>query len=156
MDVIGFPNYLIYPDGRVWSKKHSRFLTGCPNSDGYICMKLHCDKICHNLKYHRIVAIQFIPNPQNLPMVDHIDGNKQNNSVSNLRWTDNMGNLNAYKKRYSNNTSGIKNISQHKRSGRWNFTKTRFKKRYYKEFPTKAEAIAYKYIFNLKIRGGLI
>ena len=43
-----------------------------------------------NRKYrvHRLVAMAFIPNPDNLPIIDHIDGNKSNNNKENLRWVD--------------------------------------------------------------------
>lgn len=43
---------------------------------------------------HKLVALSFIPNPDNLPMVDHIDANPTNNHVANLRWTNAKGNMN--------------------------------------------------------------
>ena len=63
---------------------------------GYICLRLN-GKTC--LK-HRVIALQFIPNPSNLPQIDHIDGCKTNNHISNLRWCsvkDNNRNKNGHK-----------------------------------------------------------
>ena len=42
---------------------------------------------------HRLVAEAFIPNPDNLPDIDHIDENKENNHVSNLRWSSRADNM---------------------------------------------------------------
>ena len=46
-----------------------------------------------NERIHRLVAKEFIPNPENLPMVNHLDGNKLNNHYTNLEWTDSLGNV---------------------------------------------------------------
>lgn len=46
------------------------------------------------VRIHRLVAEAFIPNPDNLPMIDHIDTDRQNNRVENLRWVDSKGNAN--------------------------------------------------------------
>lgn len=66
--------------GRV--KKKDGSITFGTNSNGYKCVTIQgkCVKI------HQLVAIVFIPNPNNLPIVNHLDGNKWNNDVSNLVW----------------------------------------------------------------------
>lgn len=55
--------------------------------EGYHLYKLYFgQKISRTVRVHRIVAEAFLPNPLNLPMVNHIDGNTQNNLLSNLEW----------------------------------------------------------------------
>lgn len=56
------------------------------NNKGYCHVKLHKKGIIKNFKLHRLVAIHFIDNPENKKEVNHIDGNKENNIVSNLEW----------------------------------------------------------------------
>jgi len=52
----------------------------------YKVVRLHEKKRAKTMYVHRLVAINFIPNPENKPMINHKDGNKLNNEVSNLEW----------------------------------------------------------------------
>ena len=79
----GLEDYLITEDGRVWSNKSGKFLTGSI-VNGYRCVSL-------NDTFHtvgRLVAATFLQNedPENLVKVNHIDGNYLNDHVDNLRW----------------------------------------------------------------------
>lgn len=54
--------------------------------NGYAHVQLHKDSKVKSMRVHRLVSMAFIPNEQNKPHVNHIDGNKLNNHVSNLEW----------------------------------------------------------------------
>ena len=56
------------------------------NSKGYKYVVFCKDRKMKTLQVHRIIALTFVPNPTNLPVVNHKDGNKQNNNVNNLEW----------------------------------------------------------------------
>ena len=56
------------------------------NHKGYIRVALSKNNIAKHIDIHRLVAQAFIPNPENKPEVNHIDGDKSNNEVSNLEW----------------------------------------------------------------------
>lgn len=84
-------DYLIYEDGRLFSKKTGRFLKGKIDNVGYQVYSLSIknpltSKKGKMLYAHRLVAEYFIDNPDNLPYVHHKDENKLNNCASNLEW----------------------------------------------------------------------
>ena len=148
MNIQGYEDYIIYDDGDIYSRLSNRYLNPKPRKDGYKRVEL-CKNGDKKLFYiHRLVALHYIPNPDNKPYIDHIDGNKLNNNVKNLRWVTNQENCNAFQKKYSTNTSGIKNISYHKQSGGWVYNKNIFGKHITKYFKTKEEAISFKTEFE--------
>lgn len=63
-----------------------KLLKSSPSNCGYYKVELYKDGKSKMFYVHRLVANAFIPNPDNKPQVNHIDGNKANNSVSNLEW----------------------------------------------------------------------
>lgn len=78
--------YLIYDTGQVWSIRRNKFLKPMATYDGYLYVDLCKDDTDNLQKIHRLVAKAFIPNPDNLPSVNHLDENKTNNNVNNLEW----------------------------------------------------------------------
>jgi len=80
-----FP-YSVSNTGNLRNNKTGRILKPGIVYKGYHKYKLCKDKIGHNVSIHRLVAKAFIPNPDNKPCVDHVDGKPGNNHVSNLRW----------------------------------------------------------------------
>ena len=80
-----YPNYCVDECGEVISHL-SMLPIAQTKSNGYSRVALYNEGKRKNLRVHRLVAMAFIPNPDSLPDVDHIDENKDNNHVSNLQW----------------------------------------------------------------------
>ena len=81
-----YENYYIYPDGTVYNEKTQQFLKGSIGENGYKYYRLSKDNKKKMYYAHRLVAEYFIPNPNNLEIVNHKDHNKLNNNVDNLEW----------------------------------------------------------------------
>lgn len=104
-------DYKIYPDGTIVGPKRG-ILKQRENSDGYMEVTLGTMENRHaGVRVHRIVAEQFIPNPLNLPEVNHIDFNRKNNHVENLEWATHQENVkySASVGHYAGNKCGDKN-----------------------------------------------
>lgn len=90
LDFLGFPNYSVTDDGRVfslnyWGSGEKKELK--PSlCHGYYSIVLYRDGESKTYQIHRLVALTFIPNPDNLPAVNHKDEVKTNNMVGNLEW----------------------------------------------------------------------
>lgn len=91
----GFEDYAITEDGKVISYKYKepRVLSTWYQKAGYENVGLSNGNGKTNKLVHRLVGEAFIPNPNNLPEIHHIDGNPKNNNMENLEWCDRKTNL---------------------------------------------------------------
>jgi hypothetical protein len=82
-----YPQYKIYPDGKVYSIKLKKYIDGHKNKRGYYAFTLYNLEGKRKHKgLHQLLAMAFIPNPNNYEIVRHLDDNKDNNCLSNLKW----------------------------------------------------------------------
>lgn len=84
-----YPDYFVSDQGEVYSKKRSttKKLKVFVINTGYLGVNLKNASKRKLCLIHRLVAQAFVPNPENKPCVNHLDGNKQNNNANNLEWT---------------------------------------------------------------------
>lgn len=105
--------YTLFPDGRIWMKDHKttrkdgvirswkgRWLSqrirkaDIGEGGGYLLSDLSVNGSHKTYLVHRLIAEAFIPNPENLPQVNHKDGNRSNNHFENLEWVNASDNQN--------------------------------------------------------------
>ena len=88
-------NYYITDDGKVWSERAQKYLSFQYDKNGYVKVQMRStDNKSHRYSIHRLVLENFKPveNMENL-QVNHIDGNKKNNNLTNLEWTTSEENI---------------------------------------------------------------
>ena len=90
----GFENYELYDTGDVFNTITGKQLKGSIRLNGYKEYRLSKNNQHFGFYAHRLVAEYFIPNPNNLPVVNHKDENRANNNVGNLEWCSHAYNLN--------------------------------------------------------------
>ncbi len=129
-DIVGYENeYQINQFGEIRTlkdspklKKYDVLKPQISKSNGYVYQMLYKNGKEKLLRVHRLVAMAFLPNPNNLPQVNHKDGNKQNNSVDNLEWCEQSDNMkHAYK-------NGLQIPSENQRKAIINTNKLKQKK----------------------------
>lgn len=81
-------------NGKIYYKSKERILKPKLRKNGYLLVTLSKNNIQKDWLIHRLVAISFIPNPNNFTEIDHIDNNKRNNKVENLKWCNHKENCN--------------------------------------------------------------
>lgn len=99
-DVVGYEGfYKVSNTGLIYGILSNTMVKACSDKDGYLGLNLYKrgadgKNVRQSFKVHRLVAAAFLPNPENKPQIDHIDGVKTNNCVENLRWTSSKENIN--------------------------------------------------------------
>ena len=112
-----YDNYEISNMGNVKNTNTNRILKPRKNR-GYYIVDLSKNGIRQTFSIHRLIALHFIPNPQNLREIDHIDQNKTNNSISNLRWISKSNN-NRNRPKFKNSSSKYMGVYFDKHAGKY-------------------------------------
>ena len=78
--------YAVSDKGRIRNNKTNKIMKSIPYKNGYLGVGLMIDGKQKKFRIHRLVGEYFVPNPNNLPQINHKDENKINNNALNLEW----------------------------------------------------------------------
>lgn len=95
-EIEGYPDYQVSDDGKIKSFKYKseRIMKTRKDKDGYLLVGLSKNNNVKTMKVHRLVAETFIPNPDNLPVVRHLNDIPNDNRLENLAWGTDKDNTN--------------------------------------------------------------
>ena len=113
----GYANYEVSNFGRVCNAATERMLKGSINNGGYMCVNLCKEGKMKTHYIHKLVANEWVENPDSKRCVDHIDGEKKNNHWENLRWATHSENAKNAKIQ-TNTSSSYKGVSFSKMAGK--------------------------------------
>jgi hypothetical protein len=117
-EITDYPNYKISNLGNVKNKKGN--ILALDITRGHYYIKLYKNSEGKTKYIHQLLAEAFIPNPENLSLIDHIDRNPLNNSLDNLRWADkSINSLNRVSKPH---TSKFRGVCWDKSRNKWRAT----------------------------------
>jgi len=138
-----YPNYSVSSLGNVRNDKTGFILKPSVGSFGYLRVCLYGYLKKKDLRIHRLVGLAFIENPNNYRELDHINGDKKNNSVSNLRWCSRQVNVaNASKYTKGEYSSKYRGVWFHAKNGSWcSSVINEGKKTHLGSFRTEKEAV---------------
>lgn len=96
-DIPGYDGYLASPDGRIWSTKRKGRWRKQHQHNGYMTIGIWNGQQSICVMVHRMIALAWVPNPDNLPQVNYKNSDRSDNRFTNLEWVTNRGNwLHAY------------------------------------------------------------
>ncbi|MBO4807437.1 MAG: HNH endonuclease [Lachnospiraceae bacterium] len=124
-----YDKYEITKSGKVRNAKTKNILSPVATRFGYLALSLRDNYgKTHRVMIHRLIATQFLDNPDNLPIVNHIDENKTNNNVSNLEWVSAKENSNHGTSPHRIRKALMKPINEYDKQGQyirtWNSAKS--------------------------------
>jgi hypothetical protein len=114
-EITDYPNYEISNLGNIRNKNNN--LIPYLNKSGYYCIKLYTEE--YPKLIHKLIAEAFIPNPNSLFEIDHIDRNRKNNSLDNLRWVSRSQNQYNRNMKTQKSTSKYRGVSLNKGINKW-------------------------------------
>lgn len=117
--IVPTEDYYASEDGDIYSMRSGKFIKQKNGKSGYKTFNVHRGSLNMTVRSNRAVASAWIGELDGSKEVDHIDGDKANNCVSNLRIVTRAENQRGFQSKRSDTSSRYRGVSLHKKSGRW-------------------------------------